>query len=151
MSRNQLEYLVKLCNEYDCTIAPVGEGNARVLLSTSQFNQIIKMVSDSQALVEPGITIERLNGEIPGREVPLPARAGMTVEEAIQHNAVCFSSLKQGFFNDTNSVVRVGLIKGSGEPIQTGGNKVSDAVSFGLPITKLIVGSNYTLGLVYEA
>lgn len=63
---------------------------------------------------------------------------------------VCFSSLKQGFFNDTNSVVRVGLIKGNGEPIQTGGNKVSDQLSFGLPLTRLVTGSNYNLGLVYE-
>lgn len=47
--------------------------------------------------------------------------------------------------------MRVGLIKGNGEPIQTGGNKVSDDVSFGLPMTKLIVGSHYNLGLIYEA
>ena len=83
--------------------------------------------------------------------MPLLARERTTVEEAIQRNAICFESLKHGFFADTKSIVRVGLIKGNGEPIQTGGNKVSDIASFGLPLTKLLIGSDYNLGLIYEA
>jgi hypothetical protein len=63
------------------------------------------------------MTIESLNGQLSGIELPLLAKEQTTIEDAIQKNAICFSSLKQGFFNDTNSVVRVGLIKGNGDPI----------------------------------
>ena len=47
--------------------------------------------------------------------------------------------------------MRLGIISGGGVPIQTGGNKVGDSVQFGLNMTKLICGSQYSLGCLYEA
>jgi hypothetical protein len=38
-----------------------------------------------------------------------------SVEEVIQMNKLCLSSLKDGFYNRRGSVERVGLITGEGE------------------------------------
>ena len=108
-------------------------------------------------LVQPGITIDELNLELAkiGKEVPSlfprQSRQSVDVEDAIQRNLICMTSLKDGFFTDQERVARLGLIKGNGDPIQTGGNKVSDTTSFGFNITKLLFGSDYNLGFLYEA
>ena len=69
----------------------------------------------------------------------------------MQRNALCLASLKDGFFCNDKRVVRLGLVKGSGDLIQTGGNKVSDRVQVVLGLTSLVVGSQYNLGFLYEA
>lgn len=58
------------------TIAPAGEDQAKadVIISASKFNQLIRMISDNEALVEPGMTIESLNGQLSGMELPLLAK-----------------------------------------------------------------------------
>ena len=48
-------------------------------------------------------------------------------------------------------MARVGLIKGNGHCIQTGGNKTSDSVQFGFGLSRLVIGSQYNLGFLYEA
>ena len=42
------------------------------------------------------------------------------------------------------------MIKGSGDLIQTGGNKVSDLMSHGFDLTSLVQGSQYQLGMFFE-
>jgi hypothetical protein len=54
-----------------------------------------------------------------GKEVPyvFPSKHSISIEDAIQGNMICMSSLKDGFFADQERIVRLGLIKGSGNPI----------------------------------
>ena len=51
--------------------------------------------------------------------------------------------MKHGFFNDVEWVRRLGLVMGSGDLIQTGGNKVSGSLSCGLNMTEVVKGSQH--------
>lgn len=55
-------------------------------------------------MVAPGITLEELNSQIAqyGKQVPLifPIKQSISIEDAIQGNMICMSSLKDGFFAD---------------------------------------------------
>jgi hypothetical protein len=79
--------------------------------------------------------MKQLNGmELAGKQLPLvypmPNSGSLaeevSIEQAIQENLLCFASLKDGFFTDRERVIRLGLINGAGQSMQTGGNKVSD-------------------------
>ena len=105
--------------------------------------------------VEPGISLAELNQKLKSssKSVPLdyPVTDSISVEDAIQNNCLCLQSMKHGFFNDVEWVRRLGVVMGSGDLIQTGGNKVSDSLSCGLNMTEIVKGSQHQLGMLYEA
>lgn len=152
VSKNQLEYALKLCNQYGKTLAvnyKSGE-HADLIIDNSEYKEIHQHdVRNRQVLVDPGVKISALNEQLASSQVALPLRRNATVEQAIQEDLISLLSLRHGFFN--SNVTRVGIIKGNGEPIQTGGNQVSDNRSYGFNLTQLVIGSQYQLGILYEA
>ena len=110
------------------------------------MNDITK-IAGSYCSVEPGISLVQLNMQLNkvGHKISLdyPDSSSRSVENAIQNNCLCLQSLKHGFFNDNERIRRVGMVMGSGDLIQTGGNKVSDSMSSGLNVTEIVKGSQY--------
>ena len=137
ISKNQLEYLIRTCNYSSKTLAPlelanIGEAKADVYVDTTKFAELINIKKQfGYCTVEPGITLAEVNRALQkeGRSIALEyprLLKNPSVEYVIQENQLCLQTLKHGFFNDQNRVRRLGLVKGSGELIQTGGNRVSD-------------------------
>ena len=87
----------------------------------SEFDQI-KKVSQKHGYVktEPGITLRRLNQELKGKDMEVPLAyptwlAGdVPIDQAVQQDTLCLRSYKDGFFNESQRVRRLGLVSGAG-------------------------------------
>ena len=83
-------------------------------------------------VAQPGVQVTKLP------VLTFPSRSD-SLDSAVQENKICLFGKRDGFY--ANFVTRLGLIAGAGAPIQTGGNKTSDALQYGYNITQLVCGS----------
>ena len=161
-TKEQVQALVQLCREYKIPLVARGRGtnttgasvpvNGGIVVSFERMNRILEIrAGDRVAIVEPGV----LNGDLQAALKPLglfwppdPTSAGYC---SIGGNLACNAggprAVKYGASRD--NVLAVTAITGTGAIIHCGAGVTKS--SSGYDLSRLLIGSEGTLGLIVEA
>ncbi len=158
-STEEVSAIVKLCHTYEIPVIPYGAGTALegnflaigggLTLNFSRMDNIIALRHDDMdCTVEAGVTREQLNHEIrhtglffpidPGANATL---GGMTATRASGTNAVRYGTMRE-------NVIRLKAVMADGTIITTSSRARKSAAGYDL--TRLLVGSEGTLGVITE-
>ncbi|MCA1040506.1 FAD-binding protein [Bacillus infantis] len=154
--------IVRLANEFQIPLYPRGRGTSLsggplavrggIVLDFSLWNDKLEIFPDDMvAVVSPGVLTARINDEA-GRYglmyPPDPSSAHVsTIGGNLAENSGGPRGLKYGVTKDY--VIGLEFVTPEGEIIRTGGRTVKNVTGYDL--TKLIVGSEGTLGIITEA
>jgi len=158
-STEEVSAIVKLCHTYEIPVIPYGAGTALegnflavgggLTLNFSRMDNIIALRHDDMdCTVEAGVTREQLNHEIrhtglffpidPGANATL---GGMAATRASGTNAVRYGTMLE-------NVIRLKAVMADGTIITTSSRARKSAAGYDL--TRLLVGSEGTLGVITE-
>ncbi|GAE27103.1 glycolate dehydrogenase [Halalkalibacter wakoensis JCM 9140] len=159
---SEVQDIVKVCNEYKVPIVPRGSGTnlcagtcpleGGIVLLFTHMNKMIEIDEENLTVtVQPGmITLDLINAvEEKGLFYP-PDPSSMkisTIGGNINENSGGLRGLKYGVTRDY--VMGLEIVLPNGEVIRTGGKLAKDVA--GYDFTRLMVGSEGTLGIITEA
>ncbi|MBT2688067.1 FAD-binding protein [Bacillus sp. ISL-47] len=162
VSTLEVAEIVKLANEYKIPIYPRGRGTSLsggplaveggIVLDFSKWTQTLEVDPDDLiAIVSPGVITSDINkaAEQYGLMYPPDPSSShvSTIGGNLAENSGGPRGLKYGVTKDY--VIGLEVVTPEGEIIRTGGRTVKNVTGFDL--TKLIVGSEGTLGIITEA
>ncbi|SDI14302.1 FAD-binding oxidoreductase [Alteribacillus bidgolensis] len=161
-TKEEVVHVMKTANRYKVPVTPRGQGTCLsggplpvkggIVLDTSQWPASIDVTPDDLiAVVSPGVLTASINQEVEKYGLtypPDPSSAHVsTIGGNLAENSGGPRGLKYGVTKDY--VIGLELVTPEGEIIKTGGRTIKNVTGFDL--TKLVIGSEGTLGVITKA
>ncbi|WP_110926664.1 glycolate oxidase subunit GlcD [Bacillus massiliglaciei] len=161
-STEEVAEVLKLCSEHQVPIVPRGSGTnlsagtcpvqGGIVLLFKHMNKIVEIDEENLTVtVQPGLVTQDLIQAVEMRGLFYPPDPGSmkisTIGGNISENSGGLRGLKYGVTRDY--VLGLTVVMANGDIIRTGGKLAKDVAGYDL--TRLMVGSEGTLGVVTEA